>query len=73
MTDFACYRGIVREGELPVARGVASRIITLPIYSELGVDDVTRICDILRHIQARQGALPAGSRVGVPNIAADPQ
>jgi len=68
VTDFACYRGIVREGELPVARSVASRIITLPIFSDLGLDDVVRICHIIRHIHVRRKSLSAGSRTGVPNI-----
>jgi dTDP-4-amino-4,6-dideoxygalactose transaminase len=68
VTDFACYRGIVREGELPVARSVASRIITLPIFSDLGLDDVVRICDIIRHIHERRKSLPAGSRTGEPSI-----
>ncbi|MGA2606400.1 MAG: DegT/DnrJ/EryC1/StrS family aminotransferase [Terriglobia bacterium] len=72
VTDFACYRGIVREGELPVARSVAGRIITLPIFSDLGLDDVVRICDIIRHIHERRRSLPAGSRRGVLNIAAGP-
>jgi len=37
---------------LTVARSVAGRILTLPIYSELGVDDVERICDIIRDIRS---------------------
>ncbi len=72
VTDFACYRGIVREGELPEARRVASRIITLPIYSDLALDDVVRICNIIRHIHERRRLLPAGSRAGVRNIAVGP-
>ena len=69
VTDFACYRGIVRDDELPVARSVASRIITLPIFSDLGLDDVVRICDIIRHIQARLPSPPGALRAGVGNIA----
>jgi dTDP-4-amino-4,6-dideoxygalactose transaminase len=72
VTDFACYRGIVREGELPVARSVASRIIALPIFSDLGLDDVVRICHIIRHIHEQRRPLPAGSITGVPNTAAGP-
>ncbi len=69
VTDFACYRGIVREDELPVARGVASRIITLPIFSDLAPGDVVRICEIIRHIHERRRPLPAGKRRGASNIA----
>jgi len=64
VTDFACYRGIVRQGELPVARAVASRILTLPIFSDLALDDVVRICGIIRHVHehARAGAAAHGPR-----------
>ena len=48
--DFACYRGMVSEGALPVARAIASRILTLPIYDELPLADVERICDIIAHL-----------------------
>jgi dTDP-4-amino-4,6-dideoxygalactose transaminase len=53
--DFACYRGLVASGNLPVARRVASRILALPIYSDLALDDVDRICDIIEHIQSGTG------------------
>jgi dTDP-4-amino-4,6-dideoxygalactose transaminase len=53
--DFACYRGLVASGNLPVARRAASRILTLPIYSDLALDDVDRICDIIEHIQSEAG------------------
>ena len=70
VTDFACYRGIVREDELPVARSVASRIITLPIFSDLELDDVVRICDIIRLIHERRTSVPAGTGTAVSNIVA---
>jgi dTDP-4-amino-4,6-dideoxygalactose transaminase len=53
--DFACYRGLVASGDLPVARRVASRILVLPIYNDLALDDVDRICDIIEHIQSGAG------------------
>ena len=72
VTDFPCYRGMVRENELPVARRVASRIITLPIFSDLALPDVVHICHIIRHIHERRRARPAGNRKGVPKIAVGP-
>ena len=72
VTDFACYRGMVREDELPVARSVASRIIALPIFSDLALDDVVRICEIIRHIQERRRLRPAGTTVGIANVAVAP-
>ncbi len=50
--DFACYKNIPVTGELPVARRVASRILTLPIYDSLSLDDVTMICEIIDSFHA---------------------
>ena len=46
--DFACYQHVPLNGPLDVARKVASRILTLPIYSDLGLDKVERICDLIQ-------------------------
>jgi len=47
ITDFACYRGLSVKDPLTNARAAASRILTLPIYESLALDDVDRICDII--------------------------
>jgi len=47
LTDFPCYRNLSCNDPLSVAKGVASRILTLPIYNDLGIKDVGLICDIL--------------------------
>lgn len=56
--DFPCYRHIFRDADLNVARRVAARILVLPLYSELQIDDVDRICDMIEyfHAQACPGA-----------------
>ena len=48
-SDFACYGGIsgFDSSLTPVAKAVANRILTLPIYSELLLEDVDRICQII--------------------------
>ncbi len=56
--DFPCYRAVSVRDTLPVARSVADRILTLPIYSELPIDSVERICEIIQAIHA------GASRVG---------
>ena len=47
--DFDCYRG--REGFdsslTPVAAYAASHVLTLPMYADLALDDVDRICRII--------------------------
>jgi dTDP-4-amino-4,6-dideoxygalactose transaminase len=48
--DLACYRDIPLEHPLDVARGVASQIITLPIYHGLALEDVDRICDLVETV-----------------------
>lgn len=49
--DYACYRHVHVTEPLTTARAVSSRILTLPIYSELSLDDVNQICDIIVAIQ----------------------
>jgi dTDP-4-amino-4,6-dideoxygalactose transaminase len=48
--DYACYRHLAIQNPLEVARRVASRILTLPIYPDLPLEDVHRICEILGFI-----------------------
>ncbi|MDR3569105.1 MAG: DegT/DnrJ/EryC1/StrS family aminotransferase [Syntrophobacteraceae bacterium] len=58
--DYACYRSVTVNGPLTVARRVADRILTLPIYDSLDLSDVEAICEIIRSIQtAKAGALSA--------------
>jgi dTDP-4-amino-4,6-dideoxygalactose transaminase len=72
VTEFSCYRGIVRDDELPVARHVARRIITLPIFFDLGLDDVVRICAIVRHLQEKQIRRSANRGTAFENMAGNP-
>jgi dTDP-4-amino-4,6-dideoxygalactose transaminase len=51
LCDFPCYRSVTVKDSLSVARSVASRILTLPIYSDLAIADVERICELIREIQ----------------------
>ena len=45
VTDFACYRSVYCSAATPVAQGVASRVLTLPMYADLKLEDVDLICD----------------------------
>jgi dTDP-4-amino-4,6-dideoxygalactose transaminase len=51
LNDFACYQSVSITDPLITARAVAERIMTLPIYSELSLEDVNRICDIVINVQ----------------------
>jgi dTDP-4-amino-4,6-dideoxygalactose transaminase len=44
---FECYKGRFDVEKTPVAKYVADRVLTLPLYADLALDDVDRICDII--------------------------
>lgn len=48
--DFACYRSVYSSERLPIAKWVSDRILTLPMYSDLSISDVDRICSIVRSV-----------------------
>lgn len=52
--DYACYRNVSVKDPLTVARRVADRILTLPIYDALDLSDVETICDIIMSLHHRR-------------------
>jgi dTDP-4-amino-4,6-dideoxygalactose transaminase len=52
--DFACYQSVSVKDSLPVARRVSLRILTLPTYYGLSLDEVQRVCDIISHLRNSQ-------------------
>lgn len=46
-SDFECYKGMFDTSKTPVAKYVSDRILTLPMYADLKLKDVDRICDII--------------------------
>jgi dTDP-4-amino-4,6-dideoxygalactose transaminase len=48
--DYACYRHVAVRDPLEVARRVAGRMLTLPIYDELESSEVEAICDIIQFL-----------------------
>ena len=47
--SFECYRNYPTAGteKTPVAQHMALRVLTLPLYADLSLDDVDRICDVI--------------------------
>lgn len=45
--DFACYKGRFDVNKTPVAKYIANRVLTLPLYADLDLIDVDRICNII--------------------------
>jgi len=52
--DFPCYRSISVKDPLTVARLVASTILNLPIYYDLQLEDVHRICNIIIELSSKE-------------------
>ena len=46
---FKCYEDLPTAGveKTPVAAHIASRVLTLPLYADLSIEDVDRICDLI--------------------------
>lgn len=51
VSDFACYRSVYSSDRTPVAKKAASQVLTLPMYADLAVEDVDRICDVILNIR----------------------
>ncbi len=46
-SEFACYGGKFEPEETPVAKEISQRVLTLPLYAELDLEAVDRICNII--------------------------
>ena len=44
---FDCFHGEFNVNETPVALHISKRILTLPLYADLDIQEVDRICDII--------------------------
>ncbi|WP_211208648.1 DegT/DnrJ/EryC1/StrS family aminotransferase [Leptonema illini] len=54
-SDYACYRQLPSSNpeNLPNANSAVKKVLSMPFYGELTVDDVDRICDIIQLIKNR--------------------
>lgn len=46
-SSFECYKGKFDINETPVAKYVSENILTLPLYADLLIEEVDKICDII--------------------------
>lgn len=44
---FECFHGKYNVDDTPVAQHIAKRVLTLPLYADLALEDVDKICDII--------------------------
>ena len=47
ITDFACYNKEYDSSLIPVAKEISENVLTLPMYADLDISDVDRICNII--------------------------
>ena len=47
--SFDCYKGQFDTSSTPVAKYISERVLTLPLYADLELDDVDRICRIIKN------------------------
>lgn len=50
ITDFDCYKDQYAQTPLPVAKKIASQVLTLPLYGDLGLENVEMICHAVKKI-----------------------
>ena len=46
-SSFACYEGQYSENNLLVAKKISDRVLTVPLYADLSLEEVDQICDII--------------------------
>lgn len=45
--EAACYKGAYVNADVPIAKYAAEHVLTLPLYADLALEDVDRICDAI--------------------------
>lgn len=50
ISNLLCYKGMYGNELLPVAEEVSRKVLTLPIYSSLKLEDVHKICSVIQQI-----------------------
>ena len=45
--SFDCFHGKYDINNTPVALHISKRVLTLPLYADLSVEDVDKICDVI--------------------------
>lgn len=46
--EFECYKGLFDVRETPIAHKVSKNILTLPLYADLEINEVDKICEIIK-------------------------
>lgn len=46
---FECFHGKYNVNDTPIAKKISQRVLTLPLYADLAISDVERICEAVKH------------------------
>ncbi|MEY8283648.1 DegT/DnrJ/EryC1/StrS family aminotransferase [Lachnospiraceae bacterium 50-23] len=49
-SEFECCKEMGIQADVPVAKYISERVLTLPCYSDLALEDVDNICEIIRSL-----------------------
>ena len=44
---FDCYKDMFNADSTPIALDISLRVLTLPLYADLSVEDIDRICEVI--------------------------
>ncbi len=47
ITDYQCYSNEYDSSLTPIAKKISDNVLTIPMYADLSLEDVNRICDII--------------------------
>lgn len=47
VSDMDCYKDRFNSNDTPIAKKIADRVLTIPMFAELELEDVDRICEII--------------------------
>lgn len=48
INEYDCYKDNYRSDDTPIAKHIADRVLTLPLYADLELEIVDRICEIIK-------------------------
>ena len=46
-SDQACFKNKYKNADLPIARDLANRVLTLPMYEDISFEDIDRIVNVI--------------------------
>lgn len=48
VSDFECYKNKYNSNDTPIAKEISSKVMTLPLYADLDLEMVDKICNIIK-------------------------